>query len=175
MSRSLTLEANGGKITAKKMGLCYDLRVWFNKGSISNVFSLLDAASKYRVTMESSKDPGIKVEMEPGQWMRFSLNKIGLCLFDIRCTADSKSINFNKNVNIYSLVQPVEDNENNYTSAEIKRVNEAKTLARRMGSMHLRGFSSLLNNKRIINANVASQDARRGEKINGKEIIIIRI
>ena len=96
-------------------------------------------------------------------------------MFDIRDSADIKSVNCNKNVNSYSLVQTVEENESNCTSAEIKRDNESKTLERRMGGMPLRRFSSLLNNKQIRNANVMSQHAWRDEQIHGKETIRLRI
>ena len=53
-------------------------------------------------------------------------------------------------------------------------MNEPKNLVKRMGLMPLKMFSSLLNNKKIRNANVTSQDPRRGEEIDGKEIIRLR-
>ena len=67
--------------------------------------------------------------------MRFALNKIRLHVFDIRDSSDSKLVNFNKNGNIYSLVQTIGENESNCTYAEIKRENEAKPLPRRMGGI----------------------------------------
>ena len=68
-------------------------------------------------------------------------------MFDIRDSADSKSIKFSKKFKSYSLAQSTEENENNHKCAEIRKVNNAKTLARRMGGMPLMRFSSLLNNK----------------------------
>ena len=54
--------------------------------------------------MEITKDHEIKVEMKPRKWMRFALKKIGLHVFDIRNSSDSKSVNLIKTLQLFTSV-----------------------------------------------------------------------
>jgi hypothetical protein len=78
--RALT---NGGYLDSDMVGDFHNLgAVWYNPGSIANIFSLVDVRRICRVTMNTSSKPALCVHRLSGSVMKFIEHGSGLYVYD---------------------------------------------------------------------------------------------
>ena len=62
----------------------------------------------------------------------------------------------------------------NFSVKEIRSVNKAKGLYKRLGASPLRKFCKQLNKEILVHYNISLKDACRGEFVHGKEVVRLR-
>ena len=103
-------------------------------------------AEKYRVVMHTKEDNKICVEVAKLKWMHFNQAKVGLFVHDMRRgLVDFSGKNSNKNVDLYSFFQIVDDLKKNFTAPELKLANKVNASCKRIGSPALKKFPKGLN------------------------------
>ena len=116
---NLTVLTNGGEQRSNEVAdTKYFGQVWFNEGSMANIFSLADLYKYVRVTIDSSVKNSMFVHREDGGIMEFNQFKSGLYYFDIAEQTTNSYFSSDINYNYlpsFSSVQTVEDNKEKYT------------------------------------------------------------
>ena len=95
------------------------MKIWFNSKSIPNILSFSSVAEKHRIIIDTAKEKDILVEVEKGKWIRFTKNKLGLYVFDVKRGFSTHSNNDTSNkLSPYILLYTVFNNQNSFTRKE---------------------------------------------------------
>ena len=89
---SMDVFTNGGHIEYKQYGTVYlfSLKVFYNPNSISNIFSLVDVTSQFRVTMDINNKPAMFIHTGSDSVLKFCQCRKGLYDFH---TSDPNILN----------------------------------------------------------------------------------
>ena len=169
----LILKSNGnGDIRTSQVGNISGYgEVWFNEMSMANILSFANVRKKFRITISTGPDdpcPTFCVHKTDGSIMEFKEHSLGLYVFDA-ASSPSKDKTISEKVTNYSFLSTVAMNENNYSSRDIKRSQQALHLYRRLGRPSTATFLRILDRNLIHNAGVTSSDAKLAFHIYGKD------
>ena len=100
--------------------------VWYNPDSMLNILSFADVRRKFRVTMETAKDPSFKVHLSDNKIIRFVEIKSGLYMLDVGSLYELRKISG------YSFLSLVKGNKANFTRSEISKADMARDMYRKV-------------------------------------------
>ena len=101
------------------MGMYHDMKVLLNSNSIANILSFLNIAKKHRIIIDIAKEKDILVEIERDKWIRFTKNKLGLYVLNMKRGYSTYSNNDTSNkLSPYTLLYTVHNNQNSFTRKE---------------------------------------------------------
>ena len=142
--------------------------VWYHEDSLANILSFANVRKRFKVTISTGPDdpcPTIFVHRPNGEIMEFRERSMGLYVYDVAaCKSKPK-----QQVTHYSFLNTIDDNELNYSKAELKRSQQALKLYRRLGLPAPQSFIDYLNNNWIHDLPFTSADAKRAFEIYGTD------
>jgi hypothetical protein len=161
----LNLATNAGTLTTnKKATLPGYGDVWYDNTAMTNVFSLANMESKYRVTYDSAKESAFTVHTEKGP-LKFTKGPEKLYYFKPKIPEEKIQRN---------MVQTVQENESFYTTREVERAKKARMLLHTLGCPTIQDLKAIIRMNTIANCPVTINDIDLAEKIYGKDIASIK-
>ena len=169
----LVLKSNGnGDIRTCQVGTLKGYgQVWFHEKSLANILSFANVRRKFKITVTTGPNdpcPTLCVHRNDGHIMEFREHANGLYIYDAEEFL-GKSNSTKLQVTNYSFLETVENNEQQYTPAQLKRSRLALQLYRRLGRPAPQRFIAYLNNNWIHDLPFTSADARRAFDIYGTD------
>jgi hypothetical protein len=158
---------NGGYQDSSMIGDFPNLgEVWFNTESIANILSLAEVRKVCRITMDSSIAPVMNVHRLDGSIMQFVEHECGLYIFNPNTT--------NNTVSTYTMISTVVEQKKMFSQRQIKDVDQARELYRKIGRPDEVEFQNILRKNLIRNCPVTVADAQRALVIYGPDIATIK-
>jgi hypothetical protein len=163
----LDINTNGGVMRATlKCDLQHIKDVWFNEDSMTNIIALKDMTQKFRVTMDSSKEPALLVHM-PNQIVKFKQFPNGLYAMDPN---DDNS--FIKKP--YQFLQSVQENMKFLSSRQQERARRAHDLYASLGTPTMGDLKGMIRMNLIQNNVVTTEDVNLAMKVYGPDVPAIK-
>ena len=126
-----------------------------------------DVTNNFRVTMDSMVENCINVHLEDKTILKFS--KVGKGLYILQ---DNFRNNLNKRkVSDYSFLTLVKSNKAKFTKREVKMVDKAKDLYRKIVLPRYNRYIKAVTNGSILNCPINVDDIKRSIHIYGPDII----
>ena len=119
-----------------------------------NILAWSDVRKKFRITADTSLEPAIRVHLENGEHIKFREFKSGFYLGNIREIQKKLSIKHHNFVNLTT------ENKSNFTNAQVKAAERARSLFRALGMPSYQKFIKLLETNAIKNCPVTPQDVK---------------
>ena len=167
--QDLIMSTNGGPISSsKKCDVPYFPNVWFNKNSITNIISLKDMTSKFRVTLDSDKEKALLVHM-PDKIVKFKQMRNGLYALN-----PLEETNYTLKDDKYQLVNTIQENMNFLTPRQQKKARMARDLYHAMGTPSINDLRAMIRMNLIRNNQVTTQDLELAERAYGKDIATLK-
>ena len=166
---SLRAHTNGGYQDSTLQGhLPGFFKVWYNPHCMVNILAWSDVRKKFRITADTMEEPAIRVHLGNGEQVTFRELKNGLYLGDI------KEIQQKLKAKHHSFVNLTNENKANFTQAQIRAAERARSLFRALGMPSYQKFIKLLENNTIRNCPVTPQDVKAALFIWGPEKAVIK-
>ena len=143
-------------------------KVWYNPRCMVNILAWSDIRKKFRITADTSLEAAIQVHLGNGEHVKFREFKGGLYLGDI------KEIQQKLNIQHHNFVNLTTENKSNFTNAQVKAAEKARSLYRALGMPSYQKFIKLLEANTIKNCPVTSQDVKTALFIWGPETVVIK-
>ena len=109
--------------------------------------------------MDTEVENAMHIHRSDGTMMTFKEYKSGLYYFDTTSVVEPK--NTNEKANAYLFLHTVASNKAQYTSQEIKEVEKARRIYRKIDNPSEQEFGDLLKNSGIRNCPLTRDDAHR--------------
>ena len=160
---TMRLKSNGGTMQVGRKATIagYNRDVWFSTRAITNIISLSNLITQYRVTYDSD-DLMFVVHRKDKTNMEFKMHESGLHYYDPR------------NESGLAFVNTVSENKSGFTKRQIKNAEAARTLYATLSYPSLKDFKWVLRSNQIQNCPVTVQDAEVASKIWGKNIAALK-
>ena len=169
--RVLRAKTNGGyQDTTHMADLPGFFPVWFNEESMLNILSFADVRNKFRITMDSGKEPTFIVHLPNNKILKFREVASGLYLYD---HADGSYLQ-SKEVDDFTFLNQSSTGLHNFSRTEVLRAEEARGLHERLGYKSYTRFFKMLKNKEIDGCPLDVEDAKRAIYLFGKSDAMIR-
>ena len=102
-------------------------KVWYNKNSLTNIFSLAEMASKYKVTFDSEKENAFVIHMQNKE-VKFNMMRNGLYGMKPREMDDER-----KQFLQLQMLNTLEENKRFYSERQLERVKKARDFIYALG------------------------------------------
>jgi hypothetical protein len=166
---TLRVHTNGGTQLSRKIGTVNNFGdVWYNEDSLANILSMAAVRKVCRITMDTSVEAAMLVHRTDGSIMKFQEFTSGLYYYD--ASAYSHALTDTSQTDAYLFLNTVAGNKEHYTLREIKGADKARVLYRNIGHPSEKDYNEILDNNRIRNCPVTSDDAKRALVIYGPEV-----
>ena len=174
----MEVETNGGGHLESKQKCDVPLlgEHWFDKDSMTNIIALSDMTSKFKVTMDSSKEKAFFVHL-PDKVVKFKQMKNNLYGMD---PSDPKSFISKEEYNNKSVqfagvdrnveVSEVEDNLRFMSERQRKNAKLARKAFQALGTPTLDDFKAMLRMNLIRNAKITTKDINLAQKAFGPDV-----
>ena len=143
-------------------------KVWYNPRCMVNILAWSDVRKKFRITADTSLETAIQVHLGNGEHVKFKELKNGLYLGDLR------EIQQKLNTQHHNFVNLTSENKSNFTNAQSKAAERARSLYRALGMPSYQKFIKLLETNFIKNCPVTAQDVKAALFIWGPETAVIK-
>ena len=133
-----------------------------------NILAWSDVRKKFRITADTSLEAAIQVHLGNGEHVKFKEFKSGLYLGDLR------EIQQKLNTQHHNFVNLTSENKSNFTNAQVKAAERARSLYRALGMPSYQKFIKIVDTNTIKNCPVTAQDVKAALFIWGPETAVIK-
>ena len=166
---ALCTQTNGGFQDSVLQGyLPGFFKVWYNLHCMINILAWSDVREKFRITADTSLEQAIQVHLGNGEHIKFREFKSGLYLKDIKETQQKLNIKHHNFVNLTT------ENKSNFTNAQVKAAEKARSLFKALGMPSYQKFIKFLEANAIKNCPVTPQDVKTALFIWRAEMAVIK-
>ena len=166
----MNIDTNGGGklISKQKCSIPLLGEHWFNEESLTNIISLADMASRFRVTMDTEKDKAFLVHL-PDKIVRFK--QLNNNLYGMDPTNPESFISKEKNTkNKIQLLEVVDDNLKYLSARQQKRAKLARKAYQAIGTPTTEDFKAMIRMNLIKDLEITTEDVTLAEKAFGPDI-----
>ena len=119
--------------------------VWHNEESMLNILSFADLRNKFRITMNTEKEPVFIVHLPNGNRLKFREVASGLYLYDY---ANSKYLQ-SKGEDDFTFLTQVRSGSHNFSRMEVNRAKQARDLHERLGFKSYPRFFKMIRKEEV--------------------------
>jgi len=162
-TETLTVTSNGGsmKVNQKATVRGYNQQVWFSTDAITNIISLSNLTSQYRVTYDSEDAQKFVIHREGKPNMEFRKHSTGLHFY-------------NPTHDDMVFVATVASNETNYTERQRQGAARAKDLYERLAYPSIKDFKWAVMSNQIMDCPITVDDVNVAHALWGKNIAALK-
>ena len=160
----MNIDTNGGGKLKSKQKCSIPLlgEHWFNEESLTNIISLADMASRFRVTMDTEKDKAFLVHLLD-KIVRFK--ELNINLHGMDPTDPESFISKNKDTkNKIQLLEVVDDNLKYLSARQQKRAKLARKAYQAIGTPTTEDFKEMIRMNLIKDLEITTEDVTLAEK-----------
>jgi Reverse transcriptase (RNA-dependent DNA polymerase) len=179
-SDSVRVRCNAGvTVTNMKGELPGYGTVWYNPNGMANILSLARVSEKYKITYDSTSDPGFKIHKDDGDTLTFRKNKKGLFYMDMS-EEENMLININEDLTCdmdlmeqsdgIILLNTVLDNAEVFNKKEVERAKLARKIQGTIGHPSTKDFEKIVELGLLGECPINIVDIKNAEQIFGPSL-----
>jgi hypothetical protein len=172
----LRVHTNSGVQVSSQKGTVKNFGdVWYNPDSLANILSMAAVRKICRITMDSSVEAAMNVHRVDGSIMKFREFKSGLYYYDVAGPkTDQTDPNFSSTPANNLFLSTVAGNKASFTCREVEGADKARALYRKIGPPSEKDFNDILDNNRITNCPLTSDNAKRVLQVYGPAVAVLK-
>ena len=164
-SREMHVYCDAGKVIIRTVADWPGfVEVWFHRGGIANILSLVLVKEMFRITYDIAMGTDANtfvVHKKDGNQRKFVQSTWGLYYCDV---------SDNSKKNAFALVNSVADNEKNYSKKYVKKSYKARNFQQTISNVSTKTLLQIVDNHELKNCPITREHVRVAEDILGPNI-----